>query len=113
MTKKEEIEAAYKELDQLYNNPQPEVKAKADYWDDYDNAEWDVYEQEVDKIEAEREKILLEKAEKARKAAEIARQKEIEEAKKNPDKIHWTIRKVKPTYWDVSGDDSSLNPNFW
>lgn len=99
MTDKErEIEQAYKELrDSLPQAPEDRI----DYWADYEEAQWQQYEEEQAKFDAEEQAIIDElEAESANTAK-----------KQSPDQ--YTIIQRKPTYWDVSGDDSSLNPAFW
>lgn len=100
MTDKErEIEEAYKELASANTISEPDNKV--DYWADYEEAEYQQYLAEQDKLDAEQE--------------EIDRAREIELAKKrpNPAPDQYIITQRKPIYWDVSGDDSSLNPAFW
>ena len=92
MTKEEEIELAYQQLAQSKEI----TPDKSDYWEDYEEAEWQQYEQEQEKIWAEQDAIDAEK------------EKEVKPA---PDK--YIIIERKPPLWDVSGDDSSLNPAFW
>lgn len=85
MTDKErEIEQAYKELrDSL---PQA-TEDKIDYWADY-----------------EEQAIIDELGAESANSANAAK-------KQSPDQ--YTIIRRKPIYWDVSGDDSSLNPALW
>ena len=102
MTDKErEIELAYKELkDSL---PQA-TEDKIDYWADYEEAQWQQYEQEQAKFDAEEQAIIDELEAESANSADAAK-------KQSPDQ--YTIIQQKPIYWDVSGDDSSLNPDFW
>lgn len=100
MTDKErEIKEAYKEL--ASTNTISEPDNKVDYWADYEEAEYQQYLEEQDKLDAEQE--------------EIDRAREIELAKKQANSApdQYIITQRKPIHWDVSGDDSSLNPSFW
>lgn len=65
------------------------------YWDDYDNALSEQYDEELNK--------------------KLSLYDEYDEPVNptiQPKGDYKVIERKKPL-WDVSGDDSSLNPNFW
>lgn len=64
------------------------------YWADYDDALCEQYDKELADKLAEQDAIDAEQA-------------QTETAPEQP------LIQRKPIYWDVSGDDSSLNPSFW
>lgn len=96
MTDKErEIEQAYKELgDSLPKAPEDKI----DYWVDYEEAQCQQYEEEFYK--------------KCEEQAQYDEEYELKEREKQRRERLYRQR-INENLWDVSGDDSSLNPAFW
>lgn len=97
MTDKErEIEDAYKEL--ASTNTISEPDKKVDYWADYEEAQWVQYEEEF--------------AKKLEEQAKYDEEYELKEREKQR-RERLLRQRINENLWDVSGDDSSLNPSFW
>lgn len=103
--KKKQIEEAYKELYESYTKDTyiktlVENRRESYFDNDYEEAEWEQYlqkQEEYNKIQEEYNKI----------------QEEIDKEKEREESQRLLVARSGTFLYDLSGDDSSLDPRFW